>query len=75
MMADAMRFWENDDGVHAVSPGMGGEFTLCGWSFDAPETERDGPPTFSVTWRKTVTCPQCVTFIRALRGVRTGCER
>jgi len=36
-------FWENKDGVHLVGRSVqsGGEFTLCGDSFDIAGTESD----------------------------------
>lgn len=64
------REWvENDEGVHI----MCGEFTLCGDSFDAPETEDGwtiGP--FVPTSKRTITCPRCAAVVTLCRGVRVN---
>jgi hypothetical protein len=67
-----MEFIANKEGVHALY----GEYTLCGWAFDAPESERDwkhGP--FEPTKRRTVTCRECARVIRACRSVRVDTSK
>lgn len=61
------RLMENDEGVHLTI----GEFTLCGDSFDAPDSEGDWPAgQFRVPKRRTVTCKRCASIIRTCRGIR-----
>tara|TARA_R110000782_G_scaffold19035_3_gene51716 strand:- start:593 stop:796 length:204 start_codon:yes stop_codon:yes gene_type:complete len=66
-----MEFLENDKGVHLVGVGQGGEFTLCGDSFDVFETEEDFEDGALVKTIKTkVTCPDCLREIRNCRGAK-----
>lgn len=54
--------------IHAINAARG-EYTLCGDAFDlgsdVPGYEQ------RTTRQKVVTCPECVTIIRGVRGVRT----
>lgn len=66
-------FVENNEGVHLMGYGIGGEFTVCGQSFDAPETEECIESTgtsYTQTKKRTVTCRECVAVIKHLKGVR-----
>ena len=66
-------FLENKAGVHVMGSNIGGEFTLCGLSFDIAETEEgyeDG--TLMDTAKKTVTCQGCIEIIMHCRGIRTS---
>jgi hypothetical protein len=63
-------FLENDKGVHLVGVGQGGEFTLCGDSFDISETESDFTEGALIkTNKKTLTCPDCIREVQNCRGV------
>lgn len=66
---------------HAMDPNNG-EFSLCGYSFDADETEGDEEAAgVHVDLRPgvVITCPHCCMVIRELRrslkGVRTCPEK
>lgn len=64
-------FLENKKGVHLMGVQAGGEFTLCGDSFDISNTEEgylDGD--LLPTNKKIVTCPDCVRVILHIRGVK-----
>lgn len=66
-MSRQTEFCENEDGVHV----QWGEFTLCGDSFDIGTTEGEDCGDFTVTAKRTVTCPNCIAIIDTCRGVRT----
>ena len=71
---DARLFLENDNGVHGMSTIGLGEFTICGWAFDAPETEglEEVPGgSFRETKKKTITCPQCIEVLDYYSRFRT----
>lgn len=58
---------------HAESPSQGGEFTCCGLSFDAYETE--GPddveePIVFARPGERVTCQACRDYVKAVRAIR-----
>ena len=66
-----VEFYENKHGVHVLL----GEFTVCGFAFDAPETESaddvdglGGHLEPAIT--HIVTCPKCAAVVRAMRSVR-----
>ena len=61
-------------GVHLVGVVTGGEFTLCGDSFDIAETEDDYTEGgLAHTNKKIVTCPNCIREILNCRGVKISC--
>lgn len=62
-------YYEDDRGVHFMSP-LQSEFTICGDAFDVDAVD-DALSQLKPTSKRTVTCPQCVKLIRALRGIRT----
>ncbi len=56
---------------HAQNP-QNGEFTLCGWSFDAPDTEDDCPfKKLDETRYGYITCPECIAIIEDIKILRT----
>lgn len=57
--------------THLVSPASGHEFSLCGISFDAGETEGEPSLVWKPTTSTTVTCPSCIMIIRECQGVKT----
>lgn len=64
-------FLENDKGVHLAGVGHGGEFTLCGDSFDIAETEDDYEDGHLVlTKKRIVTCIGCIAEIQNCRNVK-----
>ncbi len=56
---------------HAETP-QNGEFTLCGWAFDAPDSEDDCPYEKLETARYPyITCPECVAIIDEIKILKT----
>lgn len=67
------KFLKNSEGVHL----MHGEYTICGYAWDAPFTERGDDiygDVFKKTRNKTVTCRGCISVIRLCKSVRTKPE-
>lgn len=66
-----VEFYENGHGVHVLL----GEHTVCGFAFDAPETESADDATnlggpLSPAPIHIVTCPRCAAVVKAMRSVR-----
>jgi hypothetical protein len=71
-MSRTSTYARSGDGlVHLVSPITGGEFTLCGDSWDISETETDADGSSWIECKPCpITCPKCAECIEACRGVR-----
>lgn len=68
-MSDEHEFLEDSRGVHVIGLCAGGEFTLCGDSFDIGSTEDDAEK-LTETKKRTVTCPHCIDWIKHIKGIR-----
>ena len=65
------RFLKDGEGlVHLASTLTGGEYTLCGWSFD---TEAEEEPMKQLN-KGVVTCPSCIAEIQNCRNVKCRIE-
>ena len=56
--------------VHGVSPLAGSEYTLCGFAFDAADSEADESLRWSQVRRGAISCHGCATLVMECRGVR-----
>ncbi len=64
-------YWKDQRYTHLGNTGAGHEFTLCGWFFDAPNTEDDCPSEYFVNAASgPVTCPDCGAVIKHCRNRR-----
>lgn len=56
--------------VHGISPLAGGEFTLCGFAFDAADSESDESLRWTAVSRGWISCQACALVVLACRRVR-----
>lgn len=60
-----MRHSTGEDGFVHFTDAEGGDYTLCGFSFDG----EDGEFT-EVTTRRRVDCPRCIAIVAACKSVK-----
>jgi hypothetical protein len=66
------QFTVDGKGVHLMNP-RNGEFTLCGFAFDAWLSEEGWEyGELQPTDRQIVTCPDCIEIIQVCKSVRTS---
>ena len=67
-----MDFMKDNNDVHYMSSDDG-EFTLCGYAFDAFSSGNmdEDVGEMKATSSKTVTCPDCVRMIERIKKVKT----
>ena len=57
---------------HALSPQGDGEFTVCGFAFDAHDSgDHDEPIVFAGNG-EAVTCPECRRIVVEFRSIKIG---
>lgn len=52
---------------HALMPGQGEEFTVCGLSHDAFESGDHDEPVQFATYEQRITCPDCVDLLNKIQ--------
>ena len=66
------QYGENKLGVHLMGTLGGGEFTLCGDSFDIDQDEDDPGLALTTPKANIVTCQKCIEAILHCRGVKVA---